>query len=83
MPMLQDLSLKGPSTRSDAPSVLTVDIVGIYFRFYCHRARKSTGFRTPLQQNRGGTIMPGVRLTQRRVHALRPSRKVRDVRAPR
>ena len=24
--------------------------------------------------------MPGVRLTQRRVHALRPSRKVRDVR---
>ena len=24
--------------------------------------------------------MPGTRLTQRRVHALRPSRKVRDIR---
>ena len=49
-------------------------------RFYCHRMRNSSRFRTPLQQIGDAQSCQSIRLTQRRVDALRPRRKVRDVR---
>ena len=55
-------------------------MIEIFFRFYCHRARKSTRFRTPLQQIGEAQSWQEFASRQRRVDALPGRRTVRDVR---